>query len=81
MPGKEKEERRKMVPASQSTKTASADWKEAESGCVDGAQKKKKKKKKMVPTDRGRYEDGGHQQQVGCGLLGGLSLWLGFKSG
>ena len=44
LPGKEKEEKRKMVPASQSTKTASADWKEAESGCVDCAQKKKKKK-------------------------------------
>ena len=72
-----------MVPASQSTKTASADWKEAESGCVDCAQteKKKKKKKKLVPADRGRYEDGGHQQQVGCGLLGGLSLGLGFKRG
>ena len=35
----------------------------------------------MVPADRGRYEDGGHQKQVGCGLLGGLSLGLGFKRG
>lgn len=40
---REKEEKRKMVPASQSTKTASADWKDAESGCVDCAQKKPKK--------------------------------------
>ena len=76
-----RKEKRKMVPAIQSTKTTSADWKEAESGCVDCAQTEKKKKKKMVPADRGRYEDGGYQQQVGCGLLEGLSLGLGFKRG
>ena len=54
LPGKEKEEKRKMVPASQSTKTASADWKEAESGCVDCAQKKKKKKnRRWCPRTEG----------------------------
>ena len=48
-----RKEKRKMVPAIQSTKTASADWKEAESGCVDCAQTEKKRRRRWCPQTEG----------------------------